>query len=92
MLIKLNGLGVVGRRQITDNSWIFSSIKEMMKMKDDCRVRLRAEEVEVKNFPCIKNEMYAYGTYNGEVRQVMSYKNDRMEWRDSFEPVLGSRR
>lgn len=62
MLIKLKGLGVVGRRDITDNSWIFSSIKEMMKMKDNCGVCLKAEEVEVKTFTCIKNEMYAYGT------------------------------
>lgn len=30
------------------------------------------------------------GHLNGEVRQVMGYKNDRMEWRDSLEPVLGS--
>lgn len=31
-------------------------------MKDNCGVYLKAEEVEVKTFTCIKNEMYAYGT------------------------------
>lgn len=51
---------------------------------------MKAEEVAVKTFACIKNEMYAYETSKWEFRQVMGYKNGRMEWRDSLEPVLGS--
>lgn len=81
---------MVGRREITDNSWIFSSIKEMMKMKDDCGVCLKAEDVEVKTCACIKNKMYAYGTSKWRSQADNGYKNVRMEWRDILEPVLGS--